>query len=527
MFTDDNTQSFPIPMSLEPMIPEGDLVRIVNDTIDRLSERFWDPQPSSAGRPAYPPQTMTKIVIYAYAREWYSARVIEQALRENLRMVWLAGGRTPNFRTINRFRSQQMQERITPLFHHVVQELLEEQLITGDHYFLDGTKIEADANRYTFVWRKSTVRYEQRLQERLAELWQEVVPFLSLPDGQERIDADTLRTVAIQMAGRQQEAEQRKTEAASSNERREAQATLRWWRKRHRQIERNYLPRLVKYERYLATFDGRNSFSKTDPDATFMRMKDDHMGNGQLKPGYNIQMGTENQYIVGYTVHPNPTDTRCLPPHLTMLHERPLPFPGQIIADAGYGSEPNYLTLIEEAIPFLIPYPRMRQEQTRAFQRAIHPVQNWTYDEKDDLYWCPNHRKVRFQAYERRTDRYGYQRDLKRYESEDCSECPLKPQCTTAEGNRQVRINPVYEEGKAIARRALTSDEGASTYARRKIEAESVFGHLKANRRFRRFALRGTAKVTTEFGLLAVAHNLRKKAESTKKEAGETSPASA
>ena len=527
MFTDDNTTVATLPTALEAMIPDGDLVRIVNDTIDRLTERFEASPDASRGRPAYSPQIMTKIVIYAYAREWYSARAIEQALQENLRMMWLAGGRTPNFRTINRFRSDQMQERITPLFHHVVQELLDHQLITGDHYFLDGTKIEADANRYTFVWRKSTVRHDQRLQEKLAALWQEVAPFLSLPDGQERIDTDVLRAAAVQIAGRQEEARQRQADAASPDERREAKVEVKWWRKRHRQIERDYLPRLVKYERYLATFAGRNSFSKTDPDATFMRMKDDHMGNGQLKPGYNIQMGTENQYIVGYTVHPNPTDTRCLVPHLTMLDERPLPFPGQIIADAGYGSEPNYLTLIEEAIPFLIPYPRMRQEQTRAFQRAIHPVQNWTYDEKDDLYWCPNHRKVQFQAYECRTDRYGYQRDFKRYESEDCSECPLKPQCTTAQGNRQVRINPVYEEGKAIARRALTSDEGASTYARRKIEAESVFGHLKANRRFRRFALRGTAKVTTEFGLLAVAHNLRKKAETTKKEAGETSPASA
>ncbi len=91
-----------------------------------------------------------------------------------------------------------------------------------------------------------------------------------------------------------------------------------------------------------------NSYSKTDPDATFMRMKEDHMKNGQLKPGYNVQIGTENQFVVGYRLHQRPTDTRCMKPHLEKVKNALGKLPGTIIADAGYGSEENYACLEEE-----------------------------------------------------------------------------------------------------------------------------------------------------------------------------------
>ena len=234
------------------------------------------------------------------------------------------------------------------------------------------------------------------------------------------------------------------------------------------------------------------------------------MKNGQLKPGYNVQMATENQFILFYTIHQRPTDTRCFKPHLEALKNSSIPLPKKVIADAGYGSEENYLYTLEEPFEALIPYNTYLTEQTRTYKNDIRNVRNWEYDEHKDEYICPNNRRVLFKRYSTRTDKNGFTRDLKIYECEDCTGCPLKAQCTKAEGNRQVHYNPVYEELKAKAKTSLWSEPNAQIYGRRKVEVESVFGHIKGNRSFRRFSLRSLPKVQTEFGIVAMAHNFLK-----------------
>ncbi|MDM5187994.1 transposase [Bacillus sp. DX4.1] len=161
----------------------------------------------------------------------------------------------------------------------------------------------------------------------------------------------------------------------------------------------------------------------------------------------------------------------------------------------------------------MIPPPMMRKEETRSYKKDIRNASNWEYKENDDYYICPNNRKVAFKTYSKRTDSYGHTRDFKIYECEDCSGCPFQEKCTKAKGNRKVHYNPVYEELKAKAKRSLWSDEGSQIYAKRKAEVKSAFGHIKGNRSFRRFSLRGLVEVTIEFGLVAIAHNFPKQAE--------------
>ncbi|PLS16124.1 hypothetical protein CVD28_18975 [Bacillus sp. M6-12] len=279
-------------------------------------------------------------------------------------------------------------------------------------------------------------------------------------------------------------------------------------------IRKDFLPRLAKYKVQNKTFGDRNSYSKTDPDATFMRMKEDHMKNGQLKPGYNVQMATENQFILFYTIHQRPTDTRCFIPHLEKLASSSLPMPKTVIADAGYGSEENYLYAIgEEKEPrfdFLIPYGTYLKDKTRKARKDIKNVKNWTYVEQDDCFICPNDRKVAFKKYQMKKNASGHEQSYKIYECEDCTGCPLKPQCTKGKGNRQVHWNTVFEEMKAKAKAAFECEEKTAIYGRRKVEVESVFGHIKGNRSFRRFSLRGLDKVHVEFGIVALAHNMMK-----------------
>ncbi len=238
------------------------------------------------------------------------------------------------------------------------------------------------------------------------------------------------------------------------------------------------------------------------------------MKNGQLKAGYNVQMGTENQFILFYTIHQRPTDTRCFIPHSEKLSSTSLPMPKTVIADAGYGSEENYVYAVgdekEPKFDFLIPYGSYIQEKTRKYKNDIKNAKNWTYREQDDYFICPNGRKVTFRKYQNKKNRSGYEQSFKIYECEDCTDCPLKAKCTKANGNRQVHWNTIFEEMKAKAKKALECEEKAAIYAQRKIEVESVFGHIKGNRSFRRFSLRGLDKVHVEFGIVALAHNILK-----------------
>ncbi|MCQ2009891.1 IS1182 family transposase [Sporolactobacillus sp. STSJ-5] len=433
-----------------------------------------------------------------------------RALRENLPMMWLANQQTPDFRTINRFRVQQMETCLQAVFEDFIAQILEQGYISGSDYYLDGTKIEADANRYTFVWKKATQRYQAALQEKVRTVFKEINDQIKL-DHQEiqKFIQNTKKAASAQEVedwtkGIEEQAGERLKKPA----RRSPDRTLR---KQVKALKNDFIPRAKKYEKQMETFGERNSYSKTDTDATFMRMKEDHMKNGQLKPGYNVQMGTENQMILFYTLHQNPTDTRTLIPHLKQLAHSPIAHPEHVIADAGYGSEANYLYLMEEHYQGLIPYNQLRQEEQRRFKKDLSKIQNWEYHELEDVFICPNHRKVVFKKYMTRTDHYGYKRDFKIYECEDCTDCPFKSKCTKAKGNRQVHYNPVYEETKAKARRALNLEEGRARYRRRKLENEPVFGNLKQNMHFRRFHLRGLKKVHVEFGLLALAHNLMKK----------------
>ncbi|WP_018922598.1 IS1182 family transposase [Salsuginibacillus kocurii] len=521
MFKDYTMGQLVLPMDFSDLIPENHVSRVVHDMIEQVDEQLFYAAYEGGGRPSYHPKMMTKIVLYAYTQKWYSCRDIQKALEENLPMMWLAAQQVPNFRTINRFRSERMQDLIEPLFTQLIQLLLDQEYITMEHYFLDGTKIEANANRYSFVWRKASERYEAKLQDKLKTLFAHIEDTIRQDEAtcspseepSARITSEQLQEAVHQVEEQLGKAEQAVESAADPEEKKVKKEELRTLRRMHKSMTSDYLPRLQKYEDHFATFGDRNSFSKTDRDATFMRMKEDHMKNGQLKPGYNVQAGTENQFILGYSIHQRPTDARCFQPHMKMLKNRALPFPEQVVADAGYGNESNYVYADDQDIDLLVPYNMWRKEKKRSFKKNPYHVQNWTYDDKGDYFICPNNQKVTFRYKKHRTDTYGYRRQFRIYEAEDCSNCPVKSACTKAKGNRQIHYNPLYEAKKKKAREALGTEEGAETYKLRKVEVESVFGHIKGNRSLRRFSLRGLDKVNVEFGLAAIAHNLLKQKE--------------
>jgi transposase len=494
-----------LPMDLEEDIPHNHLVRVVNEAVNRLDDNIFSSAYPGGGRDSYHPKMLTKVIIYAYTQRIYSSRQIAKAVRENVMFMWIAGRQRPDFRTLNRFRSERMKDVLETIFTTVLRFLVEAGYVKLEHYFVDGTKIEANANKYTFVWGKAVVKHKARLQEKVKTL------FTSIEEAQRQEEAEqnegdlpelgepgTITSEKLDKAMQQLE------------EKLKAEPKNKLLKKAVRLIRKDSLPRLQKYERHQKVLGNRNSYSKTDPDATFMRMKEDHMRNGQLKPGYNVQIGTENQFILGYSLHQRPTDTRCLKPHLEKIKTGLGELPKTVIADAGYGGEENYSYLADEQIQAVVKYSTYHKEKTKKWKQDISKIDNWSYEGEHDTWQCPGGQQLAFRYESKQRTESGYEIKLRHYRSADCSGCPLRSACTSAKSNREIRVSMTYLRQKQQARAILQSEEGYQLSVRRMIEPESVFGQIKNNRGFRRFLLRGLPKVSLEVGWLSLAHNFLK-----------------
>lgn len=275
-------------------------------------------------------------------------------------------------------------------------------------------------------------------------------------------------------------------------------------------LKDDYLQRLKKYEEQERILNGRNSFSKTDNDAIFMRMKEDHMLNGQLKPGYNVQIGTNNQFILNYSIHQSAGDTITLKENLEKFKKIYGRMPQKTIADAGYGSEENYEYLKENNIENYVKYNYFHKEQKRSFKKQIFRAENMPYDKEKDEYICPDNKKLKYKETVKRKSDTGYIQTLKIYECEDCTNCTHRNLCTKSKYNRRIQINERLNELKEEVKEKLLSPLGIKLRGQRCIEPESVFGQIKWNKKFKRFLLRGMEKVNIEWGLIAIAHNLSK-----------------
>ncbi|WP_062353753.1 IS1182 family transposase [Bacillus kwashiorkori] len=336
---------------LEALIPIDHEARVVDEMVEAVPDEQLFSHYEGGGRAPYHPKMMLKIILYGYTQKVYSCRGIAKLTKENIPTMWLAAMQQPDFRTINEFRGNRMQYLIDELFETMIQKLIEENYITFENYFLDGTKIEADANKYSFVWKKATSKFEAKLKEKIHETIKHIHEITELEteenrkemDQNKEIDEQDLTETAIVLEEKVKQLTEEIKKEKDPSVRKEKRKERSQIKKCVKQIQEDSIPRLAKYKEQNEIFGDRNSYSKTDKDATFMRMKEDHMKNGQLKPGYNVQMATENQFILFYTIHQRPTDTRCFIPHMEKLAATSLPMPKTVIADAGYGSEENYV----------------------------------------------------------------------------------------------------------------------------------------------------------------------------------------
>ena len=398
--------------------------------------------------PATAPSTMLKVLLYANMEKIYSSRNIERACKRDINFMWLLNGaKAPNYHEIARFRSKRLSECAEELFVQLVEKLKVLGEIQYEHLFVDGTKIEANANKYSFVWKKSTNKYESRALEKLEKLTAELSKKYGVLEADRLLPELEKRMTTPYVYGRGH----RKSELQRDIE-------------QLRELE----AKKAKYAAYQETFNGRNSFSKTDPDATFMHMKEDHMRNSQLKPGYNVQFGIEGEYITGVTVSSERSDQLTLIPFMEKLKGNGIEY-ADVTADAGYESEENYSYFENTATECYIKPQNYERSKTKKYKSNMALRENMAYDAELDEYTCQAGRKLRAKYTGKQETKSGYEREVTFYECDNCADCPFKKKCTRAKQNRKLQVSKKFIEQRAASLERITSEKGIQLRTNRSI----------------------------------------------------------
>ena len=494
------------PQRVDEDIPDDDPVRVIDAIIDGLDLQEIKGLYKEMGRYPYHPQMMLKAIIYAYMNNIYSCRKIEQMLRWDVRFIWLSGYEKPDFVTINRFRNR-VKGEINKVFTQIVLLLAERGFLSLETAYVDGTKIESKANKYTFVWRGTVEKNREKLLAKLSVLLSQVDDCIAQENSgcEERrasLTADALREIVNDL---------RKglSEQPAPKDKKEKKA-LRDKEKQLRQIE-DGAEKLAEYDRKIETLGERNSYSKTDPDATFMRMKEDAMNNGQTKPGYNLQIATNGQFITHFNLFPKPTDTTTLIPFSNSYLERYGQLPTTLVADAGYGSEENYRFMAEAGVEAYVKYNYFHKETRPRYQADPFSAGGMYYNPEDDYYVCPMGQHLNRTRTTKSKTSNGYETETAIYRAQRCQGCPLRSRCYKGKkARKEIQVNHRLNEYKRQARKRLLSPEGVRQRGRRCIEPEAVFGQMKYDRSYKRFRHFGKDKVSMDFAFFAIASNLRK-----------------
>lgn len=455
---------------------------------------------------------MVKVLLYAYSQSIFSGRKMEFFIQDSKRMDWLCQGYQPSYRTINRFRVDPRCESIlAQCYSQFRTQLVAAGEIDEEAIFIDGTKIEANANRYTFVWKKTIQTNQRKMYEKSIQMYKElvhneIIPSMELEDDHS-LSKNEVQSIIDQLDKVIESSNQKLKQESDSAQRKQIRKECKGPKTALKHFT-SHQERDKKYDESLEILGNRNSYSKTDHDATFMHLKDNHMNNGQLKPAYNVQIATNNQYVLATSIFPNPTDTRTLIPFVNHM----LPFLSNcryIVADAGYGSEENYTFIEDEA---LIPYNTLEKEQKRSYQLNPFNIMNWPYSAENDVYFCPNNRPAYLSNFRTHKTVTGFKQELRYYQVESCENCQIRSLCTKSKHNhpRKIQKNLNLEFFKAQVREKLSEGHTAVIYKQRKIDVEVAFGNLKANLGFTRFSVRGNERVRLEIDWAFMVHNLKK-----------------
>ena len=498
-----------LPLNIETIIPEDDSVRLLSQFVEAMD--LTDLYSTYERINSVSPRTLLKIVLYSYINGDYSSRSMELNCKRDINFMFLLeGAPAPDHATFARFRSIHFAPCSKRILAEMSNTLFDLGEVSGETIFIDGTKIEASANKYTFVWKKAVTKNQAKLLIKLADFVAECEQLYDL----KIVYGDTVKIKHVKKL-------RKKLYALKQSEN---VVFVHGIGKRKTPLQKSiealeeYLSKLKEYNQKIHICGERNSYSKTDHDATFMRMKEDAMGNGQLKPAYNLQHGVDSEYITWLTIGPQPTDTTTLIPFLKDAEEY-LKFKYKnITADAGYESEENYRFLEENEQTAYIKPANYEISKTRKYRNDIGKIENMDYDAGNDIYICKNAKKLTADYVKRSKSKTGYVSEKTIYKCEDCTGCPYKSECIKGNNCKtplEARIKTLQVAKTFLKYRQedlerILSDDGILFRTNRSIQAEGSFGDLKQDMQFRRYLSKGTTNVLAESTLLAMARNMNK-----------------
>lgn len=498
-----------LPLNIETIIPEDDSVRLLSQFVEAMD--LTDLYSTYERINSVSPRTLLKIVLYSYMNGDYSSRSMELNCKRDINFMFLLeGAPAPDHATFARFRSIHFAPCSKRILAEMSNTLFDLGEVSGETIFIDGTKIEASANKYTFVWKKAVTKNQAKLLIKLADFVAECEQLYDL----KIVYGDTVKIKHVKKL-------RKKLYALKQSE---SVVFVHGIGKRKTPLQKSiealeeYLSKLKEYNQKIHICGERNSYSKTDHDATFMRMKEDAMGNGQLKPAYNLQHGVDSEYITWLTIGPQPTDTTTLIPFLKDA-EKHLNFKYKnITADAGYESEENYLFLEENGQLSYIKPANYEISKTRKYRNDIGKIENMEYDEALDIYTCRNGKKLTVDHIRHSKSKPGYVSEKTIYRCENCESCPYKKDCIKGnncktpleERTKTLQVAKTFLKYRQEDLERILSDDGILFRTNRSIQAEGSFGDLKQDMQFRRYLSKGTTNVLAESTLLAMARNINK-----------------
>lgn len=503
-----NTYQLKLPLEIERIIEISDPVYTFCEVMDHIDlYKYLAVEESKTGRPKYDRIALLKVVLFAFMEEGYvSVRKIEKLCKTDIRFMWLLRETfTPSFMTIDNFMKEELKDNIKNIFEEINSYIFNSEHVDTNHVYIDGTKITANANKYSWVWKKSCLRNRDKTFAKISSLLEEMNV--------------SLQGCGVKLGLRKEYAIEYLEEILAKyadlmNLHPETAIRGRGHRKSVEQRQYDalliYTNSLKKYAEHIRICgEERNSYAKTDHDATFMRMKRDYMGNGQLLPGYNIQLGLCDEYIAVYDVKRYASDMDCFQPLMQRFNDIYGKYPEYPVADAGYGSYDNYLFCEEHGMKKYMKFTMFRKETEDAkYREDPYRAVNFKRNEKGEMI-CPGGK--RFHYWKTRPvkgNHYGRTEEL--YQCEDCSGCPNRSKCTKGEGNRTIRINEELTAFHSEVLANLNCVHGALLRMNRSIQAEGAYGGIKWNRAYTRARRRGIDGLIFEISLISCGFNLHK-----------------
>lgn len=497
-----------IPVDLEKMIEITDEIYTFSEIIDEIDLlKYYSDKKSIMGRPRYDAEKLMKVALFAFMENGYSSlRNIEKLCKTDIRYIWLLDGeKAPSYSTISNFLREYVGENIETLFADINNLIFAKEGVDLNRLYIDGTKIEANANKYTWVWKKSCLKSRNKVYAKLTELIHEInggiLSFLNVRiEPREEYAIEYLEEVITRFSS-----------VAGVD------GSYIRGRGHHKTIEQRqydklteYLEKLKKYAEHIEICgESRNSYSKTDKDATFMRVKRDYMGNDQLLPAYNMQIGVCDEYIAVVDAKQYASDMDCFVPLMNKFKLTYGHYPQYPVADAGYGSYNNYLFCEANGIEKYMKFTMFEKEtKDKKYRDDPYRAVNFRRDENGTLL-CPEGRRFEYLC-DRHIKGNQYGRTEELYKCESCDGCPRKTECSKGDGDRTIRMNreltAIHEE--VISN--LKSELGITLRTNRSIQAEGTFGSIKWNRSYKRAQRRGIESVILEFTLISIGFNLYK-----------------